>query len=398
VTLQYWNTVPGMDKVVALWNKQNPNIQVDMKNISNDEYGTINNALKAGNAPELAQIGYDELSDYRLQNAFTDASACTAAVAAKSDFASWTWSQATFDGQGIYAIPQDTGPEALYYRADLFKKYNLAVPKTWAEYYTDAQKLKADDPTADITYFDASNAEAFNGLLWQNSADMYKYTNNSWDVSIQNPQSKQVADYWQKMISQGLVRTDLASFSTPLYAAMEKNQVASFVSAAWAYSIVRDNLPDQSGEWAVAPMPTWGTSPASGDYGGSTVAFMKGDKHLYESVKFNLWLNTNPQALTLENSLGGLYPAAKAGLDLPALQKGVPYFGGQKIFDVFKASSSKIDTNFTWGPTQKTVNLALQDALAKAVNGNGTVYSALGAAQASAISSMKAQSIPATSK
>jgi multiple sugar transport system substrate-binding protein len=83
---------------------------------------------------------------------------------------------------------------------------------------------------------------------------------------------------------------------------------------------------------------------------------------------------------------------------MPSLQQGVPYFGGQKIFDVFKASSSKIDTNFTWGPTQKTVNLSLQDALAKAVNGDGTVYDALGTAQATAIKSMKDQSIPVSSK
>src|SRR3954469_915875 len=68
VTLQYWNTVPGMDKVVALWNKKNPNIQVQTKNISNDQYGTLGNALKAGKAPALAQVGYDELPYLRTQD------------------------------------------------------------------------------------------------------------------------------------------------------------------------------------------------------------------------------------------------------------------------------------------------------------------------------------------
>src|SRR5689334_7449141 len=70
VTLQYWNTVPGMDKVVALWNQKIPTIKVDIKNVSNDQYGQIGNALKAGNAPELAQVGYDQLSALRLQDAF----------------------------------------------------------------------------------------------------------------------------------------------------------------------------------------------------------------------------------------------------------------------------------------------------------------------------------------
>jgi multiple sugar transport system substrate-binding protein len=136
-------------------------------------------------------------------------------------------------------------------------------------------------------------------------------------------------------------------------------------------------------------MPTWGSDPASGDWGGSSVAFMKGNKHLYESVEFNTWLNTDPDALALENKLGGLYPAALAGSKLPALSQGVPYYNNEKIFDVFAESSKNIDTSFTWGPTQKTVNLALQDAMAKATAGSGTLSDALTAAQAAALKSMK---------
>src|SRR5437879_8399010 len=146
VTLQYWNTVPGMDQVVALWNQKNPNIQVQTKNISNDQYGTIGNALKAGKAPDLAQVGYDELPDLRTQGAFVDASSCAAAVAAKSKFVPWTWSQASFGGTGVFAIPQDTGPMALFVRSDIFSQYGLSIPKTWDEYATDAQKLHAADP------------------------------------------------------------------------------------------------------------------------------------------------------------------------------------------------------------------------------------------------------------
>jgi multiple sugar transport system substrate-binding protein len=396
VTLQYWNTVPGMDHVVALWNKKHPNIQVRTKNISNDQYGILGNALKAGKAPDLAQVGYDELPDLRTQNAFVDASACPAATAAKSKFVPWTWSQTSFGGSGVFALPQDTGPMALFVRGDIFKKYGLAIPKTWAEYATDAQKLHKAHPGLSITFFDPNNAEWFNGLLWQNSARMYQYSGGKWHVTVDSDRGKQVGDYWQKLIAAKLVRTDLANGSTQMYAAYQKNQMASYVGAAWGYSMFRDNLPGQAGKWTVVPLPTWGSNPASGDWGGSTVAFMKGSKHLHESAEFDTWLNTDPQALAMENKLGGLYPAATAGLRLPALSKGVPYYGDQKIFDVFADSSRNIDTGFTWGPTQKTVNLALQDAMAKAAAGKGTISDALSAAQAAALKSMKEQAIPAT--
>lgn len=395
VTLQYWNTVPGMDQVVALWNKENPDIQVQTKNISNDQYGTIGNALKAGKAPELAQVGYDELPDLRTQDAFVDASSCKVATDAKSKFVDWTWSQASFGGTGVFAFPQDTGPMALFVRTDIFKAHGLSIPKTWDEYAADAQKLHAADPNLDITFFDPNNAEWFNGLLWQNSAEMYAYSGDKWHVTVESDKSKQVADYWQKLIDQKLVRTDLANGSTPMYAAFQQNQIASYVGAAWGYSGFRDNLPDQAGKWSIVPMPTWGSNPASGDWGGSTVAFMKGNKHLYESVKFNNWLNTDPEALAMTNKLGGLYPAALAGSKLPALSAGVPYYNDEKIFDVFAESSKNIDTSFTWGPTQKTVNLALQDAMAKAAAGDGKLTDALSAAQDAALKSMKDQDIPA---
>ncbi|MFB7287512.1 ABC transporter substrate-binding protein [Actinacidiphila glaucinigra] len=395
VTLQYWNTVPGMDEVVALWNKKNPNIQVETKNISNDQYGTIGNALKAGKAPDLAQVGYDELPNLRSQDAFTDVSACKAATGAKSAFVPWTWSQASFGGTGVFAMPQDTGPMALYVRSDIFKKHGLEIPKTWDEYATEAQKLHKADPNLSMTFFDPNNAEWFNGLLWQNSAEMYSYSGDKWHVTVESEQSKQVADYWQKLIDAKLVRTDLAHGSTQMYTAYQKDQIATYVGAAWGYSMFRDNLPKQAGKWSIVPMPTWGTNAASGDWGGSTVAFMKGGKHPFESVKFNTWLNTDPEALALENKLGGLYPAATAGLALPALSQGVPYYNNEKIFDVFADSSTKIDTGFTWGPTQKTVNLALQDAMAKATAGEGTVGDALTAAQDAALKSMKDQAIPA---
>ena len=389
VTLQYWNTVPGMDQVVAVWNKKHPDVQVQIKNISNDQYGTLGNALKAGKAPELAQVGYDELPDLRTQDAFVDASACKAAVAAKSKFVPWTWSQTSFGGTGVFAYPQDTGPMALYVRTDLFAKYGVQIPKTWDEYAAAAQKLHAADPNLSITYFDPNNAEWFNGLLWQNSADMYSYSGGKWHVTVDNDKGKQVADYWQKLIDEKLVRTDLASGSTPANAAFEQNQLATYIGAAWGYSGFRDNNPDLAGKWSIVQMPTWGSDPASGDWGGSSVAFMKGNKHLYESVEFNTWLNTDPDALALENKLGGLYPAALAGAKLPALSQGVPYYNNEKIFDVFAESSKNIDTSFTWGPTQKTVNLALQDAMAKATAGSGTLSDALTAAQAAALKSMK---------
>lgn len=46
-------------------------------------------------------------------------------------FFDFAWKQVTFGDTGVYAIPQDTGPMAMFYRKDLFEKYGVEVPKTW---------------------------------------------------------------------------------------------------------------------------------------------------------------------------------------------------------------------------------------------------------------------------
>jgi multiple sugar transport system substrate-binding protein len=136
VNLDFWSWVPGVEKAVEKWNADNPNIQVKVKETPAGNAGTYQNmfnALKAGNAPDLAQIEFDSLPSFRLQDGLTDIAPCGAGDA-QGQFIDWTWQQVSFGEEAAYAVPQDTGPMAMYYRKDLFEKYGIEVPKTWEEY------------------------------------------------------------------------------------------------------------------------------------------------------------------------------------------------------------------------------------------------------------------------
>ena len=63
--------MPGIDKVVDMWNKENPDIQVNVQTGPNGNGGTYKNffnQIKAGNAPDLGQIEYDALPNFRVQD------------------------------------------------------------------------------------------------------------------------------------------------------------------------------------------------------------------------------------------------------------------------------------------------------------------------------------------
>ncbi|MFC7845129.1 ABC transporter substrate-binding protein [Streptomyces sp. NPDC001046] len=401
VTLDYWSWVPGMQKAVDLWNSENPDIQVKLKTTPSGNAGTyqnLSNALKAGKAPDLGQVEYDSLASFRLKEGLTDISSCPGVEEAGDKFVDWTWSQAEFgaDGKdGVWAVPQDTGPMALFYRKDVYDKLGLKAPTTWDEYAEQARTLKKDGKY--ITHFSQTDPNWFTGLLWQNKATMFERDGDAWKVTVDRPESRQVADYWQKLIDDKLVATDLQGFSPALYKAWNSGEVVTWVSAAWGYSTIRDNAKSTAGKWAVAPMPQWQEGgQQAGNWGGSTTTVMSGTKHPAEAAKFALWLNTDAEALEILNREGGLYPAAKAGLDLPALKEPVDFYGKQKIFDVFAQASAGVDTNFTWGPTMTDTYRFLSDGTANTVAGKTTLGDVLKDTGAQSADSLRKQSLDVT--
>jgi multiple sugar transport system substrate-binding protein len=188
---------------------------------------------------------------------------------------------------------------------------------------------------------------------------------------------------------------NLQGFSEGWNKALDTGKVLTWISAVWGNNTISTNAKSTAGKWAVAPMPQWNAGEnRAGNWGGSTTAVFNSSKHPAEAAKFALWLNTDPEALTLLNKEGGLYPATTEGLDLPALSNGLPFFGDQKIFDVFKQASGEVDQNFTWGPTMTQTYTDLQDGFGKALNGNGTLADALTAADKKTVDNLKQQSIP----
>ncbi|MFD8643958.1 ABC transporter substrate-binding protein [Streptomyces zaomyceticus] len=401
VTLDYWSWVPGMQKAVDVWNGENPDIQITLKTVPSGNAGTyqnLSNALKAGKAPDLGQVEYDSLASFRLKGGLTDISSCPGVEQAGDTFVDWTWSQVEFgaDGKdGVWAVPQDTGPMALFYRKDIYDTMGMKAPVTWDEYAEQARKLKKEGKL--ITHFSQTDPNWFTGLLWQNKATMFERDADSWKVTVDRPESRQVADYWQKMIDDKLVATDLQGFSPALYKAWNNGEVVTWISAAWGYSTIRDNAKSTGGKWAVAPMPQWKEGGRqAGNWGGSTTTVMGGSEHPAEASKFALWLNTDPEALEILNREGGLYPAAKAGLELPALQQPVDFYGKQKIFDVFAQASAGVDTGFTWGPTMTDTYRFLSDGTANTIGGRTTLGEVLEDTGEQSAESLRKQSLDVT--
>ena len=391
VNLTFWSWVTGIDKSVADFNSSHPNIHVTVANVGGGttEYDKLYTAIKANNEPDLGQVEFQLLPTFETTGSLVDMSQY-GANSVKDQFVPWTWKQVSI-GNAVYAIPQDSGPMALYYREDIFKKYNLPVPTTWAQYADDAAKLHAANPNEYITDFPPKSGGWFTGLVWQAGGQLFGINGQSWKVSISNPQSQQVASYWQDLLNKKLVKTEL-DFANAWYRDLQTGAVATWVSAVWGSGTLSSNAPQTAGKWRVAPIPQWQAGQnVDGNWGGSTTVVFKNTQHPKEATEFAMWLNSNQKSLDEMIKGNNIYPAYQPALESPMVNGPQPFFGNQASNDVFKDGSKHVNVNFQWGPTINQVYTDMGDNFANVVNGRGTLTDALNTVQQSTVTFMKKQ-------
>jgi len=396
VDLTFTSWIPGIESVVDIWNEENPDIQVAVQTGPNGNGGTYKNffnQLSAGNAPDLGQIEYDALPNFRVQDGLENIASCANVSESKDLFIDWTWNQVTFNEEGaVYAVPQDTGPMAMYYRKDLFEKAGIPVPTTWEEYQAAGVQIREEGGY--ITNFPQNDVNWFAGLVWQAGGQWFANDSDAWDVTLTSPESEKVADYWQGLIADDLV-SKVPAWTDEWNNAYNTGNDWTWISAVWGANSISSGAPDTAGDWAVAPMPQWNAGEtAAGNWGGSSTAVLKGSKHPYEAAQFALWLNTDPDALTALNTEANLYPATKEGLSLPVLANGVEFYGDQKIYDIFAEAAAQTNPDFVWGPTMTQTYADVADGFGGVLGGTGTLGEALATGQDKTIAALKAAAIP----
>ena len=389
VTLSFWDWDPNMDKVVALWNAGHPDIQIQLSNPAGGDQlvAKMITAHQAKNGPEIAKVEYQSLPALVSGGVVRDITQYTTAAVRSFDDA--TLATSRFDGK-VYGIPQDFAPMMLFYRADLFKKYGLAVPTTWDQYAQAAATLRQQNPKAYLTNFDAADPGWFTGLTQQAGADWWKNDGQSWTVAINGPESVKVADYWQNLVDKGHVLKN-PSFSPQWNRQMNDGTILTWICGAWAPAQLGGIAPNTKGKWAVAPIPAWTAGDRStGIWGGSAITVTSDAKYPAQAAQFAAWLNTDPEALTAQVRNINIYPAATPGRALPILQQPPAFFPNQPDFNtVVKDVAPAAHGYSIWGPNVTVTFRSYTDSFGKALQSGGSFRDALTTMQQNTVSDMK---------
>jgi multiple sugar transport system substrate-binding protein len=393
VTLTFWSWVPHLQDEVNLFNKAHPDIQVKVVNVGqgSTEYQKLRTALKAGSgAPDVVQVEFQYIPTFTTIKGLVDLSQYGASEVAK-DYVPWTWAQVS-EGPKIWAIPQDSGPMGLLYRTDILKQNGIAVPKTWAQYAAAAVKLHKANPKTYLTNFAANDGGWFTGLLWQAGSRPFSVDGTTVRIRIDDAAALRVANFWEKLVRSGAV-SPTPDFTNQWYTGLNNGTYASWVTAAWGPVFLQGLAAKTSGKWRAAPMPQWTPGAnISANWGGSTDAVTSQSSHPKEAAEFAIWLNHDRTSAHMLASKQFLFPVLSAELNSGGFKNApLPFYGGQKVNQVFGASSSKVDVRFKWSPFQDYVYSQLQEQLGLATQRKQSFAAALHKTQARVVAFAKEQ-------
>ncbi|MFH8809497.1 ABC transporter substrate-binding protein [Streptomyces hygroscopicus] len=388
ITLTFWSWVPGIDKPVAQWNRENPEVRVEIEKVSavdGAQYAKMHAAIKAGSPPDLGQIEYPVVPSFLVDNGLLDLTEYGVA-AHKDKFIGWQWQQSVF-GKAVYAVPQASGPMGLFIRRDLFDRWGIEPPATWDDYEAAAEAIRKEG--AWIETFSATNGNRFAGLAWQAGARWFGTEGDTWTVSIDDEPTRKVADYWYDLVRRKLIKT-IPDRQNAWYKDVQTGAVASWLGASWGDALLVGNAPRTAGKWRVAPMPQWRKGDAAfANWGGSTTAVFAGTKYPKDALAFAVWLNTDPESIKLliENGYGT--PGATRGYTTSQLDVHKDFFGGQEYSEVFDAASKGVDTSWQWGPATDTLYQRLGDAFTAAIGDGSPFRSVLRKVQGETITDLR---------
>ncbi len=379
-----WAWEPTLKKVVADFEAKYPKVTVDLVNAGtgNAQYTALQNAIAAGSGvPDVAQVEYYALPQFAIGGSLADLTTFGAA-SLNGTFTPGPWASVK-QGNGIYGLPMDSGPMALFYNKTVFDKYGIAVPTTWDEYLAAAQKLHAADPNAYIAN-DTGDAGFTTSMIWQAGGHPYTVNGTKVTINFADAGSTTFATLWQKLIDQKLL-APISSWSDQWYQGLGNGTIATLTIGAWMPANLESGVAAGKGQWRVAPMPQWTAGgTATSENGGSSLAIPKASKNQQLAYEFIKYADAGAGVQTRID--GGAFPATTADLQSAAfVNKTFDYFGGQKVNEVLAKSAADVVKGWQYLPFQVYANSIFNDTVGKAYVSGTTLQQGLKAWQDSSV-------------
>jgi N,N'-diacetylchitobiose transport system substrate-binding protein len=245
-----------------------------------DAQQSINNAMAGGDAPDVLEVGNDQVANWASQGALLDISEQVEGWEEAADMDQAALEYGTFDGVQ-YGVPWFSGVRTLYYRADWLQDIGMEPPTTWEELVDVA---KAIEEEKDVPGF-AAPTDFTNGIasfIWSNGGEIAVQNGDSWEGRLTDPATQEAIEFYAGLTSEEEISPQNYVGENELVplADMANGQVGMYIDGGWALTSMEEQAEDPAvlEEIAAAPLPgADGMAPAFA--GGSALTVFSASEH-----------------------------------------------------------------------------------------------------------------------
>jgi cellobiose transport system substrate-binding protein len=319
------------------YEKLHPNVTVKETSTEqeNDYWKALNTRLAGGGGLADIQgieVGRTASVTQQMSDKFVDLNTLGAA-SLKSGYAKAKWAAATTADGRTLGLGTDVGPEAICYRADLFKKAGLPTDPdelakkwaTWDGYLKLGEQYKAK--AAAKSHWIDSVSSLYSLMIGQQKERYYDASGKL--IYDKNAAVKSAWDTSVKAAKDGL-SAKLTQWSPSWNQAFSSGSFATIGCPAWMLGYIKGQAgAGGKGTWDIAPLP----GGVSGNWGGSYLSIPKTSPHAKEAYALIKWLTAAPQQAKLFKKQGS-FPSNLGAIDAVKDVKD-PYFSDAPIGEIF---------------------------------------------------------------
>jgi cellobiose transport system substrate-binding protein len=355
----------GYDDLFAEYTKLHPNITITPKKAatSNEARENYFSKLAAGSGlSDIEAIEVDWLPDVmQTADKLTDLSGDDV----KGRWLDWKAAAATTTDGKLVGFGTDIGPEAVCYRADLFKKAGLptdraevakALGTTWDDYFNLGKQFVAKSDG--VAWFDSADA------IMQGQINQLPNAFSSTDTTetlIPLDENQSVKNMYNSILTASVdnkLSAHLQQWQQDWVNAFQKGKFATMLCPGWMLGVIEGNAKGVEG-WDIA-----NTFPGGGgNWGGSYLTVPAQGAHTQAARDLAAWLTAPEQQITAFKAKG-TFPSQVEALASPDLL-GVTnkFFNDAPTGQILADRAKAVTVNPYKGPQYFAVRQVLSDAI-----------------------------------
>lgn len=242
-----------------------------------------------------------------------------------------------------YGVPLDLDLMLIFYRHDvlapLMQKLGMSeFPQSWADFEKLGEAVKQHaaetNQPVHLLYLDPDDIVPLSMAFLPASGGSF-LDSTLQHAMIDKPNAVAAFDFFHRLLKTGIALSwERNTQEDPIFL-YKKNRALSNIAGPWYTKYLESKAPEQAGKWRVALFPRRQPQLPTCGLGGACLAVPYNAKNKAGALQLIQYMATERFAMAYFQRVGSP-PPQRTAWNNPALERPLPYFGGQNVYGVVR--------------------------------------------------------------